>query len=154
MVIAQHFDNLLHGETYGAELAATWNILSRWSLSAAYSRLEVQLHLDPASRSTNAELAEHTSPDHQIQFQTHLALPWALMLDAGLKHVSALPALSVPGYTRLDASLGWQPTESASISVGAQNLLSPRHMEFGNFRQVGVIGQAERNIYIKLTTRF
>ncbi|MBI2820274.1 MAG: TonB-dependent receptor [Acidobacteria bacterium] len=154
LVIAQRFANLLKGETYGAELVASWNVNSRWSLNAAYSRLEIQLHLDPKSQSMNAEQAEQTSPKHQFQFRSHLSLPRNVEWDTSLHYVSALNGLAVPAYTRLDTQMTWSPSEFSSFAIGAQNLLSPRHLEFGNFRQIGVIGQAERNFFGKLTWQF
>ena len=154
VVIPQQFDNLMKGETYGMELAANWNLGNRWNLSAAYSRLEILLHRDPRSQSQSPEQAEGSSPDHQLHFRSHWTLPHNLELDTSLHHTSAIRTLAVPAYTRLDAQWVWSPGESASFAIGAQNLLSPRHLEFGNFRQIGQIGQAERNFYGKLTWRF
>ena len=154
LVIAQQFENLMHGETYGAELAANWNVTDQWRLAVAYSHLQIRLHLDPRSRSTTAEAAENNSPHHEVQIRSHLALPRNVGMDLALQHVSALSGLAVPAYTRLDTRLSWQPAEFTTLSVGAQNLLSPRHLEFGDFRQLGQVGQAERNVYGKLTWRF
>jgi iron complex outermembrane receptor protein len=154
VVIAQRFDNGMRGQTYGVELGAGWNAASRWSLNAAYSRLEIQLRRDPASQNTSAELAEGTSPEHQFQFRSHLSLPRNLEWDVSLYVVSELQGIDVPAYARLDTQVTWSPHEFTSFSVGAQNLLSPHHLEFGNFRQVGVIGQAERNFFGQLRWRF
>ncbi|HWP86190.1 MAG TPA: TonB-dependent receptor, partial [Terriglobia bacterium] len=154
LVLPQRFDNLLKGETYGVEVAANWAIASRWDVSAAYSRLKILLHRDSRSQMTTAEQAEGASPGHQFHLRSHWRLPYNLEFDASLHHTSSLPSLEVPAYNRVDAQWTWNPVESASISTGGQNLLSRRHREFGNFRQVGRIGQAERNFYVKLRWHF
>jgi iron complex outermembrane receptor protein len=154
IVVAQHFGNLLYGETYGAEVEASWSVLSSWSFSGSYSRLKIQLHPDPLSGSHNSEMSEHTSPEHQAQLRSHLALPRNLNLDAAVERVSALRALAIPSHTRVDAQMGWQATEFTALTVGVQNLLTPHHIEFGNYRQISSVGQAERNIYVKLLCRF
>jgi iron complex outermembrane receptor protein len=57
--------------------------------------------------------------------------------------VSALPAQTVPSYTSLDVRLGWRPLPRLELSLVGQNLLDPRHREFGG----GV--EIERGVYAK-----
>lgn len=154
LVLPQRFENGLHGETYGVELSSNWSITGYWQLSAAYSRLVTQLHRKPQSQYFPAELAEKASPGHQFQLRSHLVISSRLELDTSWQYVSSLDSLSVPAYSRLDSQLTWHAGEFTSFSAGGQNLLTPQHLEFGDYRQVGVIGQSQRNLYLRLLCRF
>jgi iron complex outermembrane receptor protein len=147
-------DNKLDGKTYGAEVAATWRVNSWWTVRGAYTRLEIGLNPRADSNDPQAEMNEGTSPNHQFNLRSGVRLPWNLQFDASLYHVSSLPNLSIDSYARLDSQITWSPLEQAAITVGGQNLLRPRHPEFARFLDTTVAGQAERNIYAKLTWRF
>jgi outer membrane receptor protein involved in Fe transport len=56
---------------------------------------------------------------------------------------------------RLDARLGWRPSEQLELSVGVQNLLEPRHPEFYMPDALVVPGnQVGRSAYGKIAWRF
>jgi iron complex outermembrane receptor protein len=155
VLIPLTYNNQLLGETYGTEVSANWNAMSHWKLSAAYSLLQVQLHAYTGSPlPAGAEDGEGSSPKHQVQFHSYLALPHNLELDTSLYRVSRLNRGLIPGYTRLDARLGWRLSDSLNISIGLQNLLDPRHPEFGETSLGETRTQSERGIYGKLTWRF
>jgi iron complex outermembrane receptor protein len=76
-----------------------------------------------------------------------------LEFDNAVYYAGRLPGPRIPSYVRVDTRLGWRPAERLDLSVGVQNLLDPRHFEFGpgdlvNATQVG------RNAYGKFTWRF
>jgi iron complex outermembrane receptor protein len=155
VVIPLIFNNRLRGESYGAELVANWNVWSHWKLSGGYSFLRLQLHPYAGSPlPLTAESAEGDSPRHQIQLHSQLRLLHNLEFDAALYRVSRLFTGSIPGYTRLDARLGWRLRDSIDLSLGLQNLLDPRHPEFGETYLGETPTQRERGIYGKLTWRF
>lgn len=85
---------------------------------------------------------------------SYLALPRNLEFDTGLYYVSALSAQFVPGYTRLDTRLGWRPSGRLEFSLGLQNLLQPRHVEFISPSEWGQHAQVGRSAYGKITWRF
>ena len=155
VVIPVTYSNQLLGKTYGTEASVNWNVMSHWKLSAAYSFLQAQLQVYPGSPlPATAENGEGNSPKHQVQFHSYLALPHNLELDTSLYRVSRLNSGSIPGYTRLDARLGWRLSDSLDLSLGVQNLLDPRHSEFGETNLGETRTQSERAIYGKLTWRF
>ena len=93
------------------------------------------------------------SPKHQAQLRSTLELPHRLEWDLSAYYVGALRQGPVPSYTRLDTRLGWRVGESIELSVAGQNLLTPRHIEFGDEAQVHVT-QVERSIVGTVTWRF
>lgn len=146
-------DNSLDGETYGAEIAANWEVTSDWRLSASYTLLQMQLHEKDPAGTFQAEVAEGDSPQNQFQIRSTLNLPWNLEFDTALYYVDNLAARNVRSYFHLDARLGWRPSQRFELSVGVQNLLDNQHPEFGPGFLVNP-SELERSVYAKATLRF
>ena len=153
LVLPYYFRNLAYANNYGGEVFANWNVTSRWQLSPGFSFLQMKIGLDPSSRDTSAQASVGYSPKHQAQLRSTLDLPHGLEWDTSAYFVGALRYGPVPSYTRLDTRLGWRVGESIEFSVAGQNLLTPRHIEFGDGIQVHVT-QVERSIVGKVTWRF
>lgn len=154
IVIPIYYDNLMRGETYGAEVSAHWNVVRQWKLTGSYALLRMQLHRDATSRNVEAEKIEGHSPRHQFQLHSWLKLPRNFELDSALYTVSSLTTLQVPSYTRLDVRLGWRVQENIELSLGLQNLLDNRHPEFNGADQAVVASQVKRSLYGKLIWHF
>jgi iron complex outermembrane recepter protein len=153
LILPRRPENRMDGEIYGVELATSWNVTDRWKLSLGYSWLQVQLHRDRSSADAVAEGAEGDSPQHQFHLRSYLDLPYKLKFDAALYYVDNLANQHVPSYIRVDARLGWHPTEALEVSMGLQNLFDDRHPEFGPSLLVSPT-KIERSVYGKVTWRF
>jgi iron complex outermembrane receptor protein len=155
LVFPEVLDSKLHGETHGIEIATNWNVTSRWTLRTSYTALQMHLHPDPSSADTSAgKQIEGESPKHKFHLKSQLNLPHNLELDTALYYVSRLSGSAVPGYTRLDTRLGWQPAEHLELGVVVQNLLDARHRESGSAEHFANVTQVKRSVYGKLTWRF
>jgi iron complex outermembrane receptor protein len=130
LVIPLVADNRMHGESQGAEATATWSPVPRWRVRAGYSWLSLQLHLNPSSGDTTHEAQEGQSPRHQLQIRSELDVAKQIQFDAAMYSVSALPALNVPAYTRVDARMGWRPSPRFELSTGGRNLQEGKHLEY------------------------
>jgi iron complex outermembrane receptor protein len=137
------------GETYGAELGASWRVIDRWRLSASYTALQVQMHLKPGVIDPAFETTEGNTPKNQFQIHSYVDLPWHFELDQGLYYVENLPNQNVDSYFRYDIGLGWRPTSHIEARVSFQNLLEKTHYEQG-----GGNNPVERGVFAKLTIRF
>ena len=147
-------ENRMKGETYGVELVAHWTPLDSWKLTASYSYLRMQLHLQD-SMDVISQLAEGRSPRHQAQVHSLLDLTRNLQFDTGVYYVDNLPSLSVPDYVRLDVRLGWRPNRNLEVSLVLQNLLDNHHPEFGNSPEnFDVATEVRRSIYGMVACRF
>lgn len=155
LVIPFIFDNKMHGETHGIELATHWKVTDRWTLNPGYSFLAVHMHLDATSRDfTKPADREGSVPSHQAQLRSHLQLPHNLAWDASAYFVDRLPNQNLPSYTRLDTGITWQPAERVSLSVFGQNLLKDHHFEFNDLEQSGLSSQIKRSVYAKFAWQF
>jgi iron complex outermembrane receptor protein len=144
----------ISGETHGIEAFSQLNATSFWNLSVGYSLFEIHLRASQNSQDfTTANGSEGSTPRHAFQIRSKLNLPHKLEFDDAVYYTGRLPGPQVPRYARVDARLGWRPTQHLEISIGVQNLLDPRHFEFGSGDFVNAT-QVGRNAYGKLTWRF
>lgn len=142
-----------HGETYGVELSSRWNISPNWQLSAGYTFLTMDMHLKDGSSDTTAEANEGKSPNHQLNIQSFMVLPYDLELSNSLYYVDNLSELNIPGYIRFDTRLGWKPYKGVTINLVGQNLFDEYHQEFSEslFSEPSQVG---RSAYLQLLWRF
>jgi iron complex outermembrane receptor protein len=143
--------NGLEGHTYGAELAAVYQVSDRWRLRGGYTFLHKELSLKPGSADLNGGRAESNDPEHQFLIQSSADLPGRLELDAVLRFVDALPDPEVPSYAGLDLRLGWRATEHLELAVVGQNLLHEQHAEF--IPSSPSPREVQRGVYGKVTWR-
>jgi iron complex outermembrane recepter protein len=144
----------LRGETHGLEFSTTLKASDIWKLSASYTLFEIHLHTLASSQDVSiAEESEGSSPRQQFQIHLALNLPHKLECDTAIYYVGRLPGPQIPQYTRVDVRVGWRPKGPMEMSVGLQNLLDPRHFEFGSGDLVQAT-QIGRNAYGKMTWRF
>ncbi|TDJ61608.1 MAG: TonB-dependent receptor [Nitrospina sp.] len=148
------FQNLMKGESWGVEVASTWDVFDFWRIKAAFTWFELHLFLDPASQDTTSTAANGASPQFQFNLRSYIDLPYDLEFDTALNYVDELPDLGIEDYVRLDLRLGWHASKNVELSVTGQNLLEPNHQEFLGFS--GGINPAlvPRSVYGKATLRF
>jgi iron complex outermembrane receptor protein len=121
-------------------------------LKAAYSYLNLDLGLKPASPDTGAvSTDEGSSPHNQISFQSRFNLPRGFEFDQTYRYVSALPAQLVSSYSTADLHFAWAATRQMEFSIVGQNLFQPQHTEFG--RDPGPLVGIKRSVYAQITWR-
>ncbi len=145
-------DNKMDGETYGFELAATVQPSPGWNVQAVYSFLSMQFHPDSDSMDLNFESLETDIP-HQFMIRSFLDVTPHVEWDVRLRYVDKYNQIS--GYTAVDTRLGWKPTKSFELSIGANNLFDDRHLESGSPVTIDILpSEVERNVYIKAVWKF
>jgi outer membrane receptor protein involved in Fe transport len=149
------YENLMHGETHGVEVAVDWQATHRWTLSPGYAFEEIHMHVAPTSQDmTSVDEAEGSSPDNSAQLRSHLLLWHGLTWDTSAYFVGRLTDPSEPSYTRLDTQLFWRFRERASLSFVGQNLLKDHHEEFVDLTGTARSTQVKRSAYVKLSWQF
>jgi iron complex outermembrane recepter protein len=117
------------GETHGIEVASTWQATKSIKLNGSYSIYASHLNIIGSTLVTK----QGTAPNQQFSLRSYMDLPHRVQWDTMLYRVESLPALSVPGYVRLDTRLGWTPIQGLDLSLIGQNLLRSEHQEFTPF---------------------
>jgi len=142
--------NKMHGETYGTEVAANYDLASWLRLRGSYSWVRVQLHRDASIPGPRVEREEGGTPKHQFNLHSYLRLRPGLTLDTFLYYVGERPRQRKAQFTRLDTRLAWRLTEGLEASIAVQNLLPDQHGEFGTSDPF----QIKRSFYTKWTWSF
>ncbi len=154
-VFPSTYENLMHGETYGVEIAANWKVTDRWTLSPGYSFERIHMETSPLSQDTEtASETEGSNPDVEAQLRSHVDLSPSLKWDSSAYFVGRLVAQGVPSYTRLDSGLTWRWKEGVSLSLVGQNLLRDHHVEFLDYTGATRSTLIKRSAYAKITWKF
>jgi iron complex outermembrane receptor protein len=144
--------NGLDGETYGGEVSVSYHVNDNWRLNAGYSFIQMQLHRDDSSASSDGSTTEGETAHNQFHLRSYANLTNDVELDLLLNYVDNLPAGNVNHYLRLDARLGWHITEDMELSIVVQNLLNTRHTEY--YTMAAPATNAQRAFYAKFTYKF
>ncbi|MDD1622698.1 MAG: TonB-dependent receptor [Methylococcaceae bacterium] len=140
--------------TRGIELSSDWQVFDWMRFIGNYSYLKMEIPLDPDNPDTAG-----LSPKHHGSLRWQMDLVERTKLDLTLRHVGRLASSSqsVPAYTTFDARLAYQPYSGMELSVVAQNLFSPQHLEFRDAPAVSLTdysAQIPRSIYGKITLNY
>jgi iron complex outermembrane recepter protein len=147
-------ENKMSGATYGTELFADWRVLPKWRLLGSYSYMQMDIRKDMDSLDPTADDPGLVSPRHQFYVRSSIDFPKHFEYDLGVRYTDRLPGLNIPSYFSLDTHVGWRPTAGLELSVGSQNLLNKRHLEFvPDFINTSPT-EVKRTFYGSITWRF
>jgi iron complex outermembrane recepter protein len=147
--------NNLFGETYGAEIAITAQVVEGWRLEGGYGFLQAHLHRKNGSNDASTETtAEGSSPHHRFFIRSQIDLGKQVRFDSTLRYVDGLSALNVPSYFTVDLRIAWAPTKNLEFAIVGQNLLDDRHPEFAPTFIVTQQTEVERSIYAHVVWQF
>jgi len=143
----------MSGETYGAELALSWQALDTLHINATYSYLQMQLHAENGD-SHLSERREDRSPHHKFSIRSSVDISPSLNWNLWLRYVDTVPDFKIPSYITMDTRLAWKAINALEFSVTAQNLLDTQHSEFGSDIVLGQSNEIERSVYGKVEWHF
>jgi iron complex outermembrane receptor protein len=152
------FQNNLEGHTAGAELSGTYQILDNWSLHLGYDLLQEHLHVKPGQFDLSNALNETSDPQQQVALRSSATLFGKMEIDNALRWVDQLVTNNaqtrgiVPSYFSLDSRLAWHLSPGLELSLVGQNLLQPRHVEYGFPSPLRE--QIDRSVFAKVAWHF
>jgi iron complex outermembrane receptor protein len=146
-------ENVLSGETYGAEAVLTWIPGPRTRVTTAYSYVDVHLApkpgaVDPAG---DAVFFDHSTPQSMVDLRVLNDLPGDVSFDLIGRWIDTLGERvfgeRIDSYFNADVRLAWHAPRGIELSVVGQNLLEDDHREifFGS--------RIERGVYAKVAWR-
>ncbi len=144
--------NGVKGDTYGAELSATYQLNGWWRLRGGYTFLKKNLKVKENSEDANQGSAESNDPSHQVLIQSMMKLPGRIELGTVLRYVGELPSPKVSGYVGLDIRLAWKLANRIELNLVGQNLVKSSHTEF--IPSSKIAKDVERSVYMKVVCRF
>ncbi len=145
--------NSMLGTTTGVETWVSWTPFLPWRLQASHSWLGGQFHYrNPVG--TPVAYDPMQSPRNTVDIRSAWDLTRFWSLDAELRYVSRLGYPEVPRYVSANLRLARKLGESAELSLGADDLLRPQHLEFVPSMEYVTPTQVRRAFYVKVTWKF
>lgn len=143
--------NALGGQSYGIELAATYQLTPVWQVRGSYTALWLFLQTEE-----DVDPVALTGSDPQNQFSLWLSgnpnPNWDL--DFVWRYVDALSAIEIPSYLVMDVRLAWHPRKNLEWFVSGRNLLDSAHPEFAETIFDGSATEVQPEGYGGVTWRF
>ncbi len=124
------FGNLMEGKSRGLEMWGNFQATPAWRLSAGLLTVHERLRLKPGSNDLAGPSTVGKNPSHTAQLRSTFNLSEGKDIDVVVRKVGALRDPDVPGYTAVDARLGWRLQRALELSVFGQNL-NGSHGEYG-----------------------
>ncbi len=153
-VIRLTLGNGVARRAHGIEVTTAFALQPWWRLTGSYTWLHSTEEQTSRDLMVISPAKPGDDPQHQFQAHSYCSLPRDLEFDTGVFFVDKLPAQGVPRFTRVDARLGWRPSEQWEFSVVGQNLLDPTHLEFFKVGEQAAPALVRRSLYGKITWRF
>ncbi len=142
-----------HGESYGAEVAPTWSVTSRWRLTGGYSWLRVETRPYGGAVNLDQFRTNSATPHHQWELGSYWDVTPKVQIDCSLYYHAAMLQTGIPQHLRGDLRIGWRPTAALELSVGVQDAFQANHLEYESTR-FNQVAEIPRNVYGKVTWRF
>lgn len=157
--------NSVSGETYGTELAATWQVTGRWRLTGTYSLLESDLGQPPDNITGQTVTYSVHAPEQQVSLRSSLDVTKDIDFDLGPRFVGRTGASGIyfpgsttagpiPSYFTFDARLAWRASDSLEISIVGQNLVDSPHREFNPTFISAQATQIPRSVFGQIVWKF
>jgi iron complex outermembrane receptor protein len=149
LIVPVTLGNGLLADTYGAELATTYEVREDWRLIGAYTLLYMDVHT-----TSTTDYQQGSSPINQANLRSSWNLRPDLDLDVIGRYVDNLPALGVQSYCVMDVRLGWRPADNFEWAVVGRNLFDSPHAEFVD-RLSGLVGtEVQAEMFTTLTWNY
>jgi iron complex outermembrane receptor protein len=130
------YDNQVEADAWGVEAALDFDPSSDWRVRTSYSFFEMDFEAEEGSFENVGDFVDTKDelvPRHRIALRSYYDLAEDWELDTGIYWTDEHSAyfFDNPAYWRLDARLGWRPSEKLEYSVGVQNAQRREHPEAG-----------------------
>lgn len=144
-------------QTYGFEIAGTYDVTDSWRLYAAYNFLVIP------NSNTGSEMGD---PRNQIYLQSSWDLHRDLHFDMVWRYVDLAPGVAIPGmpgmgipgvpaYNAMDVRLAWDARPGMELAVVGRHLLDSSHLEAPMDVFLGTVNtEVEAEVYGTVTWRY
>jgi len=125
------FANGFEGHAQGLESWATWLVTPRWKLTGGFTLLSERFNVRPGMSDLGGLTQFSNDPRHTALVRSSWDLGRDWEADVAVRNVGRIPNYNVPGYTALDARIGWRVRRGLELAFVAANMSDGPHAEFG-----------------------
>ena len=125
------FDNRIRGGLNGIEAWGAYRLSDNVRVKAGFIRQKLSLKPESGATALGGSTGLGNDPDFWWTLSSTIDLMSNLELDLSARRAGPLPNPVVPAYTAYDARLGWRVRRDLEISLTGNNLVDPRHAEWG-----------------------
>ncbi len=147
-------NNAMDGETYGAEMSCGWSITDWWRLTGGLTWFEFNSLNVGNSQESRMGFREDENADYFVSLVSYMDLPENFEINTTLYSVDALKGLDIDSRVRLDLNVGWHPTESLTVMLGARNLFNDDNQEFSDTMDGIQASNIPQTFYTKISFTF
>jgi iron complex outermembrane receptor protein len=130
------FDNKVEGTNTGIEAWGNYRVNEKWRLAGGLVQQSVRFNVKPGGANVGGFGALGNDPSHWWTLRSSFDISPRVEFDLMARRIGALSNPAVPGYTAVDARLGWRVRPNLELSLTAQNLFDPRHAEWNTLVDV------------------
>ncbi|MCD6527964.1 MAG: TonB-dependent receptor [Desulfuromonas sp.] len=143
-------DNNFAGYSYGAEVAANWQVVPTWSLLLAYSFLDMNLDQGNAQEITVPE--RYTQ--HHLSLQSRLNINRNWQTDCWLTYNDGIKSQDISPRWEMQLRIGWQPQPEWELELIGHNLLHDDSKEIYSELSSMQSSRSERGVLLRLTYKY
>ena len=125
------FANGFEGRAQGLESWATWLVTPRWKLTGGFTLLCERFKLRPGLTDLGGITQFSNDPRHTALVRSSWDLGHDWEADVAVRSVGRIPNYDIPGYTALDARVGWRVRRDLELALVAANVSDGPYAEFG-----------------------
>jgi catecholate siderophore receptor len=142
--------------TDGWELGINGQVTSRWSIAGGYAHQDALVTNATAAAPAGARVGQ--VPRHSLSLWSNFQLTSRLGAGLGVVHRSAMfaaidDAVTLPGYTRLDAAAYFTIASGVRLQANVENLLDVRYWDSAN-SNTNLSPGSPRAVRLGLNARF
>jgi iron complex outermembrane receptor protein len=142
--------NGIEATTTGVEAWGTYRLTRGWRLVGGFVVMDQDLAVKPGARDIGGFSSIGNDPKRTAQLRTSWDLTPQHELDVAVRYASDLPNPALPGYTVVDARLGWHVSKQLELALVVENAFDRKYSEFGT---AAARAQLDRSVFLKATWR-
>jgi iron complex outermembrane receptor protein len=125
-----HWGNLMHGNTFGVEAWAKWQVADWWRLAPGVTWLDKRLGFKNGASTLLGLPQAGDDPKAHVSLNSSMSFGPKVDFDLSLRYMSPLPNPELASYYDMSARIAWRASKALELSVSGENLLHARHQEY------------------------
>lgn len=156
-VIAGQFQLVDGQRTKGVEIGVSGNITNAWSVMGGYAYQDSQLTATTSATATNGAVAAQVPKNTFSLWNRYDFTPaWGVGLGVVARSdmfASTSNAVTLPGYTRVDAAVFYQVNKKTQLQLNVENLADRKYYAMAN-GDTNITPGTPRSVRVGLTAAF